>query len=122
PFTVIPGSDGEPVPARLLVMRPDTEHSVHGPNSRLLNLQIDPETVAYARLKGAVLQHEQLVIREQLPPGMHETLLAMTTQTPVLGNRVLGYLLDQLGLPSSPPVSFDRRVAQALALMKASFP
>lgn len=122
PFLVRLGSDGEPRAARLLAMRPDTEHAVEAPNSRLVNLQIDPETVGYARLKGAILESEKLVIREEMASDWLDTLQALATQPPVLGHRVTGFLLDTLGLPSSPPIGFDRRVAQALAIMKASFP
>lgn len=122
PFVVRPGSSGDAVSTRLLVMRPDTEHAVEGPHARLVNLQIDPETVDYARLKGAVLAQEKMVIRPEVPSAWLDTLRTLATQPPVLGHRVAAFLIDTLGLPSSPPIGFDRRVAQSLAIMKASFP
>lgn len=107
--------------ARLMVIGPDTEHALDARHAHVINLQLDPETELYARLRDGVLRERELLLAEAVDEGLLDTLTRACAEPRLPAERVVEALLERLGVPHA-TLQFDPRVAHALALLKASFP
>jgi AraC-like DNA-binding protein len=107
--------------ARLMLIRPDTEHALDARGAHVINLQIDPETEAYARLRDGALRERELLLADQVDPPLRKALWSACAGASLPAARILELLLAQLGAPHA-LLQYDERVAQALALLKTSFP
>lgn len=107
--------------ARVMLVRPDTEHALDARAAQIINLQLDPETELYARLRDGALRDQRMVLLDAVEPRLLRTLHDASNATHWLGQSLSAALLDHFGVPHA-TTCYDPRVAQALALLKESFP
>jgi AraC-like DNA-binding protein len=106
--------------ARVMLVRPDTEHALDARAAQIINVQLDPETDLYARLRDGALRSDRMVLLDAVEPNLSRSLTA-ACQATWLGKSLVGALLGHFGVAHA-ATSYDPRVAQALALLKESFP
>ena len=107
--------------ARLMLIRPDTEHALDARAAHVINLQLDPETELYARLRDGSLRGRELLLADEVEGTLLATLRDICAEVALVAQRVVETLLGSLGAAHA-TLRFDPRVAQALAVLKASFP
>jgi AraC-like DNA-binding protein len=107
--------------ARMMLIRPDTEHALDARAAHVVNVQLDPETESYARLRDGALRERELLLEDQVEPGLLAAARMGCAEPTLPSARLVELLLARLGAARA-QLRFDPRVAQALALLKASFP
>lgn len=101
---------------------PNVSQQLQDTNALLLNLQVDPETEAYARLASRLWSdHELVFFREQELGGLRTALQAASTSSSP-GVALWNATLDALGGPAMGPRPYDPRISQVLAILKAAMP
>ena len=101
---------------------PNVSQQLQDTDALLLNLQVDPETEAYARLASRLWSDQELVFfREQELGGLRAKLRAASTSASP-GVALWAAALDALGGPAMGPRTYDPRIAQVLTILKAAMP
>ncbi|HKO93153.1 MAG TPA: AraC family transcriptional regulator [Polyangiaceae bacterium] len=119
PFRVSRGAETRE--ARLMLMRPDMEHALDARDAHVVNLQLDPETELYARLRAGALHDRELVLDAEVDRVLLSRLHSACSDPARGAQAIVSDLLDRLGAREA-LVEFDPRVAQALSLLKQAFP
>ncbi|MFT3923691.1 MAG: AraC family transcriptional regulator [Myxococcales bacterium] len=101
---------------------PNASQQLLESDAQLVNLQVDPETEAYARLAARLWVDQELVLfRERELGGLRAALhSAAISSSP--GVALWTATLDALGGPATGPRTFDPRIAQVLATLKGAMP
>ncbi len=105
-----------------LAAAPNASQQLDGSEALLLNLQIDPETTSYARLYERLWKDTDHVHFEANQLADLRSALTRAAEAPSPGLAMWKVTIDALGGPDVGPRSYDPRIAQVLALLKASMP
>lgn len=103
---------------------PNMPQQVEGSDSTLiLNMQVDPETEAFARLSESLWRdapsHE---LSEAVATPLRDQVAALMAEGAVRGQTLWRVVLDALGGPAKGPRRYDPRIARVLEILKAAMP
>ena len=101
---------------------PNASQQLDDNGALLLNLQVDPETEAYARLATRLWDEQETVyFRDPALGGLRDALQAASASSSP-GINLWQVTLDALGGPATGPRAFDPRISQVLGILKSSMP
>jgi AraC-like DNA-binding protein len=101
---------------------PNASQQLDDTGALMVNLQVDPETEAYARLETRLWSEQETVyFREPELGGLRAALHAASISSSP-GVNLWNATLDALGGPATGPRTFDPRISKVLTLLKASMP
>ncbi len=101
---------------------PNASQQLDDNGALLVNLQVDPETEAYARLSAQLwCEQETVYFRDRALGGLRDALLSASTSSSP-GINLWNATLAALGGPATGPRTFDPRIAKVLSILKSSMP
>jgi AraC-like DNA-binding protein len=101
---------------------PNVSQQLMDTNAVLVNLQVDPETEAYARLASRLWSEQELVYFQDQELGGLRAALQAAALSSSPGIALWAATLDALGGPATGPRTFDPRIAKVLSILKAAMP
>lgn len=101
---------------------PNASQQLDGQDALLVNLQVDPETTAFARLAGKLWVNSDVVVLQASEIADLRAALHVAARAPSPGMALWKATVDALGEVDSGPRTYDPRIAEVLSLLKASMP
>lgn len=105
-----------------LAAAPNVSQQLDGQDAYFINLQVDPETTAFARLAERLWKQADHVVFDADELADLRIALAQAAHAASPGIAIWKATVDALGGPDTGPRAYDPRIAQVLSLLKASIP
>ena len=121
-FRVQTGRGVEPKAFRGLMVAPNTEQNMDARGSRVLILQVDPESRDHARIAARFERYGPIHPMDDELYGVLRDESARRVEEPDFSPTDLwNWIIDQLAVSDAPPRRVDPRIGEALAIIKSDF-